>query len=126
LNSCFPKDPIARYDKIQQIAYNLSENKEYLLKTYTPEALVTANDGMLNKNSELETHRSKQKKELDSFHELLQKDFLTGVADGLSVMKCRRCGNGGIEFTTKQVNSADEGSTTFCRCPTCRLRWKMN
>jgi DNA-directed RNA polymerase subunit M/transcription elongation factor TFIIS len=58
---------------------------------------------------------------------LIHEDFLSDLVVSHShVMSCRRCGKTGIEFTTKQVHAADEGSTTFCACPHCGSRWKMN
>jgi DNA-directed RNA polymerase subunit M/transcription elongation factor TFIIS len=66
-----------------------------------------------------------EKKEMgDKYYELIKKDFLSKISAGSS-LTCWKCGSSNIEINVKQTRSADEGSTTFCKCPKCNARWKM-
>jgi hypothetical protein len=40
-------------------------------------------------------------------------------------VRCRRCGSNNIAFEFLQTRSADEGTTTYCTCVACAMRWKM-
>jgi len=113
------------YDKRQQLLYNLQLNGENLRREYTPEQLLELNDDMMLKDSPLEYKKKQTSLEFDNYQSLLQKDFLE-ENESLNVMTCSRCNKGGISFNTKQVSAADEGSTTFCACPHCGLRWRMS
>jgi DNA-directed RNA polymerase subunit M/transcription elongation factor TFIIS len=113
------------YEKRQQLLYNLQLNGDNLRRDYTPEQLVELNDDMLLQNSPLEQKKKQSTLEFDKYQALLQKDFLQ-EHESVSVMVCSRCNKGGINFNTKQVSAADEGSTTFCACPHCGLRWRMS
>ncbi len=42
------------------------------------------------------------------------------------VMKCQKCGSSRTFSSSKQVRSADEGFTTFCRCAQCGANWRIN
>lgn len=42
------------------------------------------------------------------------------------VMKCQKCGSNRTFSSSKQVRSADEGFTTFCRCAQCGANWRIN
>ena len=48
---------------------------------------------------------------------------------GNQLLKCNRCVKSGmssdVTWTTLQTRSADEGSTIFCTCNTCKHRWKL-
>lgn len=113
------------YEKRQQLLYNLQLNGDNIRRDYTPEQLVEINDDMLLKNSPLEQKKKQSTLEFDKYQALLQKDFLQ-EHESVSVMNCSRCNKGGINFNTKQVSAGDEGSTTFCACPHCGLRWRMS
>ena len=45
--------------------------------------------------------------------------------DGVSTIRCHRCKSSDVQIEQKQTRSADEGSTVFVTCNTCRLRWRM-
>lgn len=115
------------YEKRQQVLFNLELNGSYLMKTYTPTELVSLNDDMMAQNSPLEQRKKAEQQRFDDYQTLLQTDFLDETkTKHLSVIRCGRCGKGGVTFTTKQISSADEGSTTFCACTNCGNRWKMS
>ena len=118
-------DLVHDYDKRQQVLFNLYLNGPYLCQHYLPEELVQLNDDMLAQHSPLEEKKKLVQKQFDAYHNLLQKDFLE-EDDSVNVLLCGKCGKGGINFNTKQVSAADEGSTTFCACPHCGLRWRMS
>ena len=40
-------------------------------------------------------------------------------------IRCRRCGSNDVAFEFLQTRSADEGTTTYCTCASCKTRWKM-
>ena len=42
----------------------------------------------------------------------------------LRTIRCRKCG-GSVEWSIRQTRKADEGSTVFCECTQCHVRWKM-
>ena len=118
---------VTNYEKRQQVLFNLELNGEFLCRTYTPEQVILLNDDMLAQNSPLETKKKETQKRFDDYQTLLQTDFLDSTkTKHLSVIRCGRCGKGGVTFTTKQISSADEGSTTFCACSACGNRWKMS
>ncbi|GAB7362649.1 hypothetical protein MBLNU230_g2958t1 [Neophaeotheca triangularis] len=39
---------------------------------------------------------------------------------------CEKCGCPEVTYHTKQLRSADEGSTVFFTCPQCRHKWNTN
>jgi len=41
------------------------------------------------------------------------------------IVRCRRCGSEEVSWEEKQTRSADEGSTVYCVCTTCKNRWVM-
>ena len=41
------------------------------------------------------------------------------------IVRCRRCGGQEVSWEEKQTRSADEGSTVYCVCTTCKHRWVM-
>ena len=97
------------------------------MATYTPEEVVTLNDDMLARYSRFEKTKQEEKQKFDDYQTLLQTDFLDAMqTKNLSIIRCGRCGKGGVTFSTKQTRGADEGSTTFCACTHCGTRWKMN
>lgn len=40
-----------------------------------------------------------------------------------AIVRCRRCGSAEVSWTEKQTRSADEATTVFASCQTCRNRW---
>lgn len=120
------KQSHTRLAKTQKVLFNISVNRTYLMTTYTPAELLRLTDHEFGKHSALQVQKRKQKKELKDYYTLLKKDFLSSHVKGVNVIKCRRCGKGDINFTTKQTRSADEGMTSFCHCPHCDCRWKMS
>jgi DNA-directed RNA polymerase subunit M/transcription elongation factor TFIIS len=45
------------------------------------------------------------------------------VEEGVNT--CMKCGSKKTYSYTKQIRSADEGTTVFCICVICKNRWKM-
>ena len=50
---------------------------------------------------------------------------LEAFATQQSVISCKRCGVGEVDWFTVQTRSADEASTVFCVCRGCSARWRM-
>jgi DNA-directed RNA polymerase subunit M/transcription elongation factor TFIIS len=116
------------YELKQKIAYNLQLNGAFLTNRYTPAEFVTLNDDTLAEKSEIEKEKDTLAKCYDTYRNLLTFDFLQAEGIGAGdYIKCRFCGKGNVNFTTKQTRGADEGSTVFLACsnPKCRKRWKM-
>jgi DNA-directed RNA polymerase subunit M/transcription elongation factor TFIIS len=42
-----------------------------------------------------------------------------------SGLRCKKCGSNDITHEFLQTRSADEGTTIFCTCTSCKKRWKM-
>lgn len=114
------------YDLQQKLAYNLHMNGEFLTNRYAPAQLVGLNDEMLAEASEIEQEKTMLRDCYAAYETLLHADFLQGLA-ATDCITCRFCGEGNVEYTTKQTRSADEGSTVFLLCsnPKCKKRWKM-
>jgi len=116
------------YDLKQKMAYNLQLNGEFLLNKYEPQELIGLNDDTLAEKSEIEDEKNMLIQCYQTYRQLLSFDFLSAEGIGAGdCIKCRFCGKGNVEFTTKQTRSADEGSTVFLNCsnPKCKKRWKM-
>ena len=47
------------------------------------------------------------------------------TADVPALNRCGRCRSDNVYFYQRQTRSADEGSTTFCKCLSCGKRWKQ-
>lgn len=58
----------------------------------------------------------------------LLKDLTQGEATEAfpdSGVRCKKCGSNDITHEFLQTRSADEGTTIFCTCTSCKKRWKM-
>lgn len=115
-----------QYELQQKMLYNLHINGAFLSKKYTPAQLVRLNDAMLAEASEIENEKAMMLECYAAYETLLHADFLHGLGT-VDCITCRFCGEGNVEYTTKQTRSADEGSTVFLMCsnPKCKKRWKM-
>ena len=122
MNTSLVKDSNEWRDKIQQLAYALQVNGKYLLSNFQWSDLVHLKSGMLVANLADTASQSKQVKML-AYTQMLERQF--GDQSAKTIL-CRQCGKkGDVEWTTKQTRSADEGSTIFCVCNTCKARWRM-
>jgi DNA-directed RNA polymerase subunit M/transcription elongation factor TFIIS len=114
------------YELQQKVLFNLQLNGEFLIKKYTPDQLITLNDDTLAEDSEVEKEKIMLLECYWTYEKLLAVDFLQEIG-AVDFIKCKFCGKGNVESTTKQTRSADEGSTVFLMCSNtkCRKRWKM-
>jgi DNA-directed RNA polymerase subunit M/transcription elongation factor TFIIS len=58
----------------------------------------------------------------------LLKDLTQGESTEVSPdagLRCKKCGSNDITHEFLQTRSADEGTTIFCTCTSCKKRWKM-
>lgn len=42
-----------------------------------------------------------------------------------AIINCHACGSAAEVVAIRQLRSADEPMTVFCRCPSCQKRWTM-
>jgi len=122
LDTKYPPNSQIWRDKLQQLAYNLLENHEYLLSTYRPSDIVNLNDEGLIVNIQ-NALREKQNEKTSAYNLLLETTF---GDEECRTVTCRVCGVASkVDWEIKQTRSADEGSTIFCVCNKCKTRWKM-
>ena len=64
---------------------------------------------------------------MDYFSELLREKYenVVKAQKSESLLKCRRCGSSEITYNQKQVRGADEASSIFCSCLSCKKRWRL-
>ena len=61
-----------------------------------------------------------------------EKQFEEGLGANKEVLmqeideSCPSCGTERVYYHTKQLRSADEGSTVFYQCPKCEYQWNQN
>ena len=113
-------DDVERGDKLQQLVYHLQRSPE-IADAVGAGALFDMNDATLAQSTSGPAE-AKVVHELETYYALINQAVDSGDSN---TMVCRECGAGGVEWTTKQTRSADEGSTVFCHCPKCKARWKM-
>ena len=116
-----------KYEITQKLAFNLRMNGSFLVGRYSPQELILLDDDSLAEGSEAEKQKIEMDKQHENYQGLLQKDFLAELGVQTDCLRCRYCGAGNVEYTTKQTKGADEGSTVFLMCsnPKCKKRWKM-
>ncbi|GKU90127.1 hypothetical protein SLE2022_217350 [Rubroshorea leprosula] len=58
---------------------------------------------------------------------LFDEETDTGKSGARMIKKaCDKCGNPELEYTTRQMRSADEGQTVFYHCPKCNHQSQEN
>lgn len=117
--------PEDRFSKLQDLVYCdlKGDSTEELNRMSNSQLAHLANkevENMVRKKENMQ-----KKKLIDLYYSMVEKDFLSDIGAG-STLTCWKCGGGNIEINVKQTRSADEGSTAFCMCPTCKTRWKMS
>lgn len=55
--------------------------------------------------------------------DLTQADLADALPD--AGVRCKKCGSNDVANEFLQTRSADEGTTIFCTCLSCKKRWKM-
>lgn len=113
-------DGTERLDKLQQLGYHLQNKPD--MKPDVINSVFNMNDANLAKFCGMRSTSVKNKL-LEEYHALVKQPFDELKSDG--VMKCRQCGSKEVSWTTQQTRKADEGSTVFCECKNCLLRWRM-
>lgn len=53
------------------------------------------------------------------------KNTSTKQNDSSAIINCHACGSAAEVVAIRQLRSADEPMTVFCRCPSCNKRWTM-
>ncbi|XVE94537.1 hypothetical protein REPUB_Repub02eG0017300 [Reevesia pubescens] len=56
----------------------------------------------------------------------LSEQMETKESAALIKQTCKHCGNKELEYTTRQMRSADEGQTVFLSCPKCKATYQEN
>jgi DNA-directed RNA polymerase subunit M/transcription elongation factor TFIIS len=113
--------------KVLQIAWNLLQNGQLLLRKYAPSTLVYLDNSLLAEDTPVEHWWTTHNKQIELEKVLLNEEAAFDETEQLanSGLTCNRCHSRLIAIQQQQIRSADEGMTVFCTCKKCGMRWKM-
>lgn len=105
-------------DGIRRIAFNLHTNPRITTEAYrSPDESLIA--GTFVEEVEMERRARAVR-----FEEMLQEKYESlNDRTFAAIDKCKKCGSTELRWEEKQTRSADEGSSVFWTCVSCKHRW---
>eukprot|EP01091_Cochliopodium_minus_P014689 TRINITY_DN5018_c0_g1_i1.p1 TRINITY_DN5018_c0_g1~~TRINITY_DN5018_c0_g1_i1.p1 ORF type:complete len:130 (-),score=22.05 TRINITY_DN5018_c0_g1_i1:61-450(-) len=85
------------------------------IKDYQYKPIIREN--IIKKSARQKMREKQMQEEFNSTKEILMQ---------LIEEECPKCGEEKVYYHTKQLRSADEGSTIFYNCPKCTFQWNQN
>ena len=116
------QEDIARLDKLQQLVFHLQSNPDIAIEVPEPSKLFNLSDAELVAFIDIAAE-TKHAEKITKYQNLVATMF--DNTSNTSVLYCKYCKVGEVEWSVKQTRSADEGSTVYCYCKGCRMRWRM-
>ena len=112
------RTPAEYLDRVRRAAFNLRAN------TAVGVDVVRVDDETLAIGTEVGALAEETRARRARFEAMLQEKY-EALDDRTfeAIVRCRRCGSAEVSWTEKQTRSADEASTVFASCQTCRNRW---
>ena len=84
-------------------------------------------DEQMAKGTIVERVQQQEKERHDAYLNMLkERENASSHTQAESVIHCRRCSSGNLNFVQVQTRSADEPMTCFLTCNDCGHRWRMS
>lgn len=117
------KDPQEKY---QQVVYALIINADFL-SSFSPEQLYFMDDLELCKTTHIHDRENNYTTQLQQLQHMLHEEEKCDTTEDkyAPILLCRACKSSNVVWQGKQLKSADEPMTIFCKCESCGANWKI-
>jgi transcription elongation factor S-II len=107
------------YQKFVQILNDVIEHGDYLMRSFSPQELISLPQIQINPDL-------KQEQVLKKIQQVQYNAIVSDQKDDAGAIICSKCKGSQVSIVQKQTRSADEPMTCFCTCKKCGHKWKFN
>lgn len=109
----------------KRMMFNIASNPS--LHAVAPDEVVVLSDEVMARDTIVERVQQQERARHEAYVNMLkEREHAAERTQTESVIHCRKCASGNLNFVQVQTRSADEPMTCFLTCNACGHRWRMS